>query len=536
MTKDTDGTIEVRDRRKAKRFVIDNAIIDIYGPLVGPYGLAIYMALCRHANGNTQQAFPRIKTLVAETGMSERKAHDVIQHLCQVGLIRHESGKAEGARNVYHILEVHDDPEKQKAYALTYGYLPNDEQEGYAPGAEGCAPRTEGYAPDAEGYAPHAEGYAPRTEASEQTYLTNTPDNLTQDSAGDGAGAAPDHPPPKSKPKRSPKQQARDAMSNALLWVVFRLTPDPVGTATADIKTQIATTPTIAAQWTESALLQQATVTADARTAQALEVFRQATVTADARTAEALAAYADDTATANALTFEARAAIVHGTVTAIAALAETDALNATGTPVAMTATAEAVQSRQARYQGLEDLKRLFETIVLLALAGVAVAAAVLAVAIAAKALWRLANGPRLVRRRPGEPMPVLLTDERRPVTVHDPARQPAATATTAQPGLPVGIPPALQAEVTRLAQQGDIARALLLFMAGQSHVNGKQVSREALPAGVSVEMLERLVSGGVVSDAPRVIVLEMFDRGRLVGEGIAPQQVEVIDGEWVYVD
>jgi hypothetical protein len=225
-------------------------------------------------------------------------------------------------------------------------------------------------------------------------------------------------------------------------------------------------------------------------------------------------------------------------VTAIAALAETDALNATGTPVAMTATAEAVRSRQARYQGLEDLKRLFETIVLLALAGVAVAAAVLAVAIAAKALWRLANGPRLVRRQPGEPMPMVLADERRPVTVHDPARQPAATATTARPGLPVGIPPALQAEVTRLAQQGDIARAFLLLMAGQAHANGKPVSREALPSGVSVEMLERLVGGGVIGDGaalPHVIVLEMFDRGRLVGEGITPNQVEVIDGEWIDV-
>jgi hypothetical protein len=133
---------------------------------------------------------------------------------------------------------------------------------------------------------------------------------------------------------------------------------------------------------------------------------------------------------------------------------------------------------------------------------------------------------------------MVLADERRPVTVHDPARQPAATATTSQPGLPVGIPPALQAEVTRLAQQGDIARAFLLLMAGQAHANGKQVSREALPSGVSVETLERLVGGGVAGDGaalPHVIVLEIFDRGRLVGEGIAPNQVEVIDGEWIDV-
>jgi hypothetical protein len=258
----------------------------------------------------------------------------------------------------------------------------------------------------------------------------------------------------------------------------------------------------------------------------------QATATADARTAEAITGQRDETATANALTFEAQAASVHGTVTAIAAQAQADARHATGTPAAMTATAEAVQAREARYQGLEDLRRLFETVVILALAGVVVTAAMLAVAIAAKALWRLANGPRLVRRRPGEPMPVLLTDERRPVTVHDPARQPAATATTARPGIPVGIPPALQAEVTRLAQQGEIARAFLLLMAGQAKANGKQISRGALPPGVSVPMLERLVGGEVAGAAPRVIVLEMFDRGRLVGEGVAPQQVEVIEGEW----
>jgi hypothetical protein len=41
--------VHVRDNRGGNWFWIHNVIVDAYGKTLGPYGLAVYMVLCRHA-------------------------------------------------------------------------------------------------------------------------------------------------------------------------------------------------------------------------------------------------------------------------------------------------------------------------------------------------------------------------------------------------------------------------------------------------------------------------------------------------------
>ena len=169
-----DEAIEVRDARGNNRFMIDNAIIDVYGPIIGPYGLALYIAICRHSDRETQESYPRVKTLAKETGMSGRQVHNKLEQLCELGLLRVVSGKEAGQRNVYVLLQVYPDPDKQREFA---------KQLGYAPRAEGCEH-------GAEEYAPRAEGCAPSAETSEQTHLANTTNKLTEPE-GDAPARAP---------------------------------------------------------------------------------------------------------------------------------------------------------------------------------------------------------------------------------------------------------------------------------------------------------------------------------------------------------
>ena len=125
-------TIKVRDARSNGRFCIDNIIVDRYGQILGPYGLALYMALVRHAHNDTQACYPHTKTLAKETGMSVRAVNKHLNRLCELGLVHRESGKPNGRGNTYTIL---DPP--QNVHQTT-------------PKEEACAPNAQGCAPDAQ--------------------------------------------------------------------------------------------------------------------------------------------------------------------------------------------------------------------------------------------------------------------------------------------------------------------------------------------------------------------------------------------------
>jgi hypothetical protein len=78
----------IRQRRTAERFFVDNAIIDEFGDQLSPYGLAVYVALCRHADIDSQECYPSHSTLAKETGMGEASVKKAVRKLEDLGLVR----------------------------------------------------------------------------------------------------------------------------------------------------------------------------------------------------------------------------------------------------------------------------------------------------------------------------------------------------------------------------------------------------------------------------------------------------------------
>jgi len=72
--------IAIKDGRRPGWHWASHEIIDIYGAKLGPYGLAIYYALCRHANQNGE-CWPSYTTLAEETGMSRDMAIRMVKRL-----------------------------------------------------------------------------------------------------------------------------------------------------------------------------------------------------------------------------------------------------------------------------------------------------------------------------------------------------------------------------------------------------------------------------------------------------------------------
>ena len=78
-------TFEVRDRRSG--FLrVDNDLYDRFGAQLGPYGLAVYMALCRYAN-RSDECWPAYATIARGTGISRRKVIYEIAKLERLGVI-----------------------------------------------------------------------------------------------------------------------------------------------------------------------------------------------------------------------------------------------------------------------------------------------------------------------------------------------------------------------------------------------------------------------------------------------------------------
>lgn len=75
----------VRDRRPGY-LRVDNALYDRYGAVLGPYGLAVYLALCRYVNQDSE-CWPSFATIAKGTGMSRRKVIYEIQRLEHLGII-----------------------------------------------------------------------------------------------------------------------------------------------------------------------------------------------------------------------------------------------------------------------------------------------------------------------------------------------------------------------------------------------------------------------------------------------------------------
>jgi len=96
------GSFQIRDARPG--FLrVDNDLYDRYGAELGPYGLAVYMALCRYANV-ASECWPSYATIAQGTGMSRRKVIYEIRKLEDLGVI--EVQRNRDTSNVFVLLDT----------------------------------------------------------------------------------------------------------------------------------------------------------------------------------------------------------------------------------------------------------------------------------------------------------------------------------------------------------------------------------------------------------------------------------------------
>lgn len=94
--------IRIRDKRGG-RFIVDDVVLNGYGKALGPYGISVYITLCRHANMQSQQCWPSQMTIAERTGMSVRQVKNMLDICEELGLISREI--VDGKYTLYTLLE-----------------------------------------------------------------------------------------------------------------------------------------------------------------------------------------------------------------------------------------------------------------------------------------------------------------------------------------------------------------------------------------------------------------------------------------------
>ena len=95
-----------RPRKKRTRYYIDNEILELYGKTLGPYGIAVYNVLAKHANSQTQECFPSYETIMKLSGIGRRNT--LSKHLKRLRGIRliKMYHKVDDRKNYYRLLDV----------------------------------------------------------------------------------------------------------------------------------------------------------------------------------------------------------------------------------------------------------------------------------------------------------------------------------------------------------------------------------------------------------------------------------------------
>lgn len=100
--------LRLRDRRKPRHFWADNELLDVFGPLIGPFGVLTYMVLARHtASGLYETKALPLRDLASETGLSKDTVKRAIDQLVDAGLVRVAREKAKTAA-IYELFDVKD--------------------------------------------------------------------------------------------------------------------------------------------------------------------------------------------------------------------------------------------------------------------------------------------------------------------------------------------------------------------------------------------------------------------------------------------
>jgi hypothetical protein len=90
---------------------IDNRIVSRYGPQIGALGIALYAVLSFHADNDTHECYPSIRTLSGRLGMCQRRVLKTIQVLEEAGLVQVVCARSSQGRrhvNVYTLLPIPD--------------------------------------------------------------------------------------------------------------------------------------------------------------------------------------------------------------------------------------------------------------------------------------------------------------------------------------------------------------------------------------------------------------------------------------------
>lgn|SRR5678816_2928345 len=104
MSSNADKPFIVRDRRLGYLRVY-NDLYDRFGARLGPYGIAVYVALCRYANQDSE-CWPSYNTIAKGTGMSKRQVMREVIKLEALKIIAME--RSGHAANVFVLLDTSD--------------------------------------------------------------------------------------------------------------------------------------------------------------------------------------------------------------------------------------------------------------------------------------------------------------------------------------------------------------------------------------------------------------------------------------------
>lgn len=92
---------KVRDLRKKDQFKIDDAYLNGYARICGKDASLVYMSLCRHAEFNSQKAFPSQEKIAWELGVSDRTVRRGIKKLVERNIILTERERRNGKFSNY---------------------------------------------------------------------------------------------------------------------------------------------------------------------------------------------------------------------------------------------------------------------------------------------------------------------------------------------------------------------------------------------------------------------------------------------------
>ena len=98
---------KVRDLRKKDQFKIDDVYLNGYARVCGANATLVYLSLCRHAEFESQKAFPSQNKIAFELGISVASVKRGIKILTEYNIIQIEKEKIGGKfnNNVYFLLD-----------------------------------------------------------------------------------------------------------------------------------------------------------------------------------------------------------------------------------------------------------------------------------------------------------------------------------------------------------------------------------------------------------------------------------------------